>query len=509
MEQNSNKKVVIVGAGINGLVAANYLARAGFDVTALERKARAGGACCSVTRVIDGVPYEYPQGASVLGMMQDFVFEETGLSKKVKIHEPSHPSIFYSKDGVACLMWSDPDQFEAEMREKFGETGQAKQFLLDMGLVVSFLQQGYRDAVVPTVKSAETTLGKELTALWITGSARSLLDHYLTAEATKIAFGISVVESGPVSFDSPYSAFSIPLMSSGSIFGGAWGYVQGGIWQIPLALDAINAELGVKRIFNARVMKLNRERKEITYDKNGEEATLTADYIIFATDPLTAARIAGEKEIEERITKQKILGAGGKLVMLFRKPVKWKGDTGMPEFDHALRDLPQVSTLDEFEERAQAAANGADFAAGNIEVYSEGLADLAMGGGRPYDIVSVYLGALGARKSGIELPQVKKQIADLVLQQAENPEDLIDTILETPRDLMNWFFFPGGNIDHMELAEGQTFADRTYSADPANNFYQFGSDPGIFYCAAGTYPCGSVAGTSGYMCAKQLIRKIQ
>ena len=27
----------------------------------------------------------------------------------------------------------------------------------------------------------------------------------------------------------------------------------------------------------------------------------------------------------------------------------------------------------------------------------------------------------------------------------------------------------------------------------------------IFYCGAGSYPCGSVAGTNGYMCAKQII----
>ena len=39
-----NKKVIIIGAGHNGLVAAAYLGRAGFDVEVLERREVIGGA---------------------------------------------------------------------------------------------------------------------------------------------------------------------------------------------------------------------------------------------------------------------------------------------------------------------------------------------------------------------------------------------------------------------------------------------------------------------------------
>ena len=38
-------KVIIVGAGINGLVAANYLVKNGFDVSLIEKKHQTGGAC--------------------------------------------------------------------------------------------------------------------------------------------------------------------------------------------------------------------------------------------------------------------------------------------------------------------------------------------------------------------------------------------------------------------------------------------------------------------------------
>ena len=84
----------------------------------------------------------------------------------------------------------------------------------------------------PTVEAANSVLGKTLTELWIKGSARGLMDHYFTSERSKIYMAMTVTESGPVSLDDPYSAFTLPLMDSGSIFGGHYGFVKGGIWRI-------------------------------------------------------------------------------------------------------------------------------------------------------------------------------------------------------------------------------------------------------------------------------------
>jgi phytoene dehydrogenase-like protein len=69
------------------------------------------------------------------------------------------------------------------------------------------------------------------------------------------------------------------------------------------------------------------------------------------------------------------------------------------------------------------------------------------------------------------------------------------------------FLFPGGNLDHTMLVGGQTFFDRRHTAEPETRFYAFGSAPNVSYCGAGAYPCGSIAGTPGYMCAQQLIRR--
>ena len=82
--------VVVVGAGINGLVAAHYLRRAGHTVTVLERADRAGGACVRATATVDGLTQSYALGASsVLGLMPDFIFRETGLADRLDTYVPS------------------------------------------------------------------------------------------------------------------------------------------------------------------------------------------------------------------------------------------------------------------------------------------------------------------------------------------------------------------------------------------------------------------------------------
>ena len=56
------------------------------------------------------------------------------------------------------------------------------------------------------------------------------------------------------------------------------------------------------------------------------------------------------------------------------------------------------------------------------------------------------------------------------------------------------------------LVAGQTYFDGGTPPIPEAPFYRLGTDNRVHVCGAGAYPCGSVAGTPGYMCAKQLLR---
>ncbi len=502
-----NQRVTIVGAGINGLVAANYLQRAGFEVTLLERKAKVGGAVSTDSFMHKGKKITYSNGASVLGFMQDFVYRETCLDKHTAIYLPKHPEIVYSSSSAeACYMYDEVSQLRRELTEKWGERGKVKEFFADLTKVADFLRTGYRNAQVPTIEIARKQLGAKLVSRWITGSAKSLLDYYFTSEQTKVYFSISATESGPVDLDSAYSAFSIPLMASGSIFDGRWGYVKGGIWQITTALGNINKQLGVKTVVSARVTKVSQNDRSVTYVKNNTTKRLESDYVIFATDPLSAAKAIKDKSLIEKVSHKELVGSSGKLVMVFKRPIEWTGDLGKEDFSMALRYFVSIGDLEAMDDSSsQVKSQTSVFSDAYFEVYCEGAGDRKLGGKRSYDVISVYFKNLSLAKTGTVLPRVKEYVERVVLAKVVNKEDLIKSILLTPKDLRELFYFPGGNIDHVELSKGQTFFNRTYSSNPKDRFYQFGKHEGIFYCAAGAYPCGSVAGTPGYMCAMQII----
>ncbi len=505
------KKVIIVGAGINGLVAANYLQRAGFAVTILERKEQVGGACSQVTLSADGIEYLYADGASVLGMMQDFVFEETDLRKHVSVYAPSHPAmVYFPGENQPCHLYHDAILLKRELHERWGENGNVEAFVRDREVVRQFLIAGFKNAKVPTIADANEQLGYEMAERWILGSARSLLDYYFTAAQTKLLFSTDVTESGPVPLDSPYSAFSMALMSSGTIFDGDWGFVKGGIWKIAEALASINLALGVKIITQARVLALTDSKKhfDVTYEMDGKSCQDHADLVLFASDPLTAAKLTNDRALEKQILTKQFLGTSAKLVLIFKNPVRWLDATSMEDFDAAFRFIFTAKDLDEFETSSESVKSlRTDYSSGYLEIYCEGAGQRKLGEKRDYDLVYVFFKNVGFSKTGVELPAVTETIEKVVLSKIENADDLIQSVLLTPKDIQNIFFIPEGNIDHIELCAGQTFFDRNFSPHPENSFYQFGKNSNLYYCAAGSYPCGSIAGTPGYMCAQQIIRK--
>ncbi len=500
--------ITIIGAGINGLVAANYLARAGHQVTLLERKDWVGGACIAETAEVDGIKQDYPLGATVLGLMQDFVWQETGLADRLQAWAPRKPNLaFFPGSDQPARIYHDASQLHRELADKWGEQGDLTAFNNDSDRVVRFLQAGYRAGRPPSVEETIAELGAELTSLWITGSANNLLDHYLTAEQTKIYIAMNVIESGPVSLSEPYSAFIVPMMRSGSVFEGHYGFVRGGIWQITRELGQINQELGVDIVLSCDVQEVDMQTGIVRYENSAGPQTLASDHIVFATDPQTAARLSGDSALVQHTNEERVLGTAGKLSLMFRNPVRWNEGGGDTESDAVFRYFFAVDSIADFETATLAVVDGEDFVPGYFQVYCEGAGMRQQGLDEPFDRLVVFFKNLALGKSGEELAEVEAEVKQIILSHIENPEDCAWSRLLSPRDLQQTFGFPGGNIEHTMLVGGQSYSDRQYSEDAKRRFYQFGDFENASICGSSTYPCGSVTGTPGYMCVSELLRR--
>lgn len=79
MKRNVNGPIVIVGAGVAGLTAANLLSRNGFPVTVFEANGKVGGCCATTT--LGG--YTFNDGAVYLGLIRalDQAFARIGLNR--------------------------------------------------------------------------------------------------------------------------------------------------------------------------------------------------------------------------------------------------------------------------------------------------------------------------------------------------------------------------------------------------------------------------------------------
>ena len=263
------KNVVIVGAGVNGLVAANYLKKHDFNVTILEKKNFVGGACVKDSTIINNKKIDFAYGATVLGMMPNFIYNETGLSRKIKTFCPENPKlVYFENDNTPTRIYRDITLLEKELKDRWDEKGDVRAFRNDENKVIEFIQKNYKEGTPPNLDYAVNEIGKNLTELWIKGSAKDLLDHYFTSEKTKVYMGMTVIESSPTSYNEKGTSFTIPLMDSGSIFGGYWGFVKEGIWKISDELLNLNNELGIKTILNSEINDIDSNKGRISYAIN-------------------------------------------------------------------------------------------------------------------------------------------------------------------------------------------------------------------------------------------------
>ena len=107
--------IVVIGAGHNGLVAANYLARTGCKVGVFETRDVVGGACVT-EELIPGA--KWSSCAFVQGLFRDEIVQELQLREHgLEMYAPDVQGFALFDDGSHLFLWKELDRTLREIEK--------------------------------------------------------------------------------------------------------------------------------------------------------------------------------------------------------------------------------------------------------------------------------------------------------------------------------------------------------------------------------------------------------
>jgi len=275
-----SKKVIIIGAGFAGLSAAAFMAKAGWNVTVVEKNKTAGGRAQQL--IAEG--FTFDMGPSWYWMPDVFerFFEQFG--KKVSDYyslvrlDPSYR--VYWESGFTDI----PANYN-ELKNLFETIEKGSAQKLDHYLQEAFVKYkiGIHDLVYKPGQSftefIDWNIVKNVFKLDVFTSIRSHVAKHFKDERLRQIMEFPVLFLGALPQNTP-ALYS--LMNYADIVGGTW-YPEGGMFSVVKAMQHLAEEQGAKFIFE-------HEAKEIVVEKNTAKKLITdksefsADVIISGAD---------------------------------------------------------------------------------------------------------------------------------------------------------------------------------------------------------------------------------
>ncbi len=274
------KKVIIIGSGFSGLSAACFMAKAGWQVTVLEKHAIPGGRA----RKFEAQGFTFDMGPSWYWMPDVFERFFAQFNKSVSDYylldrlDPSY-RVYWRDEAVDIP--ADYNELKA-LFEKI-EPGSAKK--LD-----AFLQQAaykYKTSMQKLVLKPGLSLTefmdldviKGVMKLDIFSSMKKHVAQYFKDSRLRELMEFPVLFLGALPEKTP-ALYS--LMNYADIKGGTW-FPKGGMYKIVEGMHRLAVELGVSFFFNRNVKAI---KVENAYAKTGETDTqqFEADVVIASAD---------------------------------------------------------------------------------------------------------------------------------------------------------------------------------------------------------------------------------
>lgn len=502
---------IVVGAGHNGLVCANYMARDGLKVLVVERSDRIGGACVT-EELFPG--FRISTASYSLSLLLPDIVSELGLDLDVREKDPELFAPY--EDGGGLILWKDPaKRHEAvshvsrkdadalpEFEALFEEASRRLRPLLTYPATRKQARRAFRQSETP-----------DLFKRTVDGSIADLCEEYFESDLIKglmASQGIIGSAAGPRTPGSAYiylhHAFGLATGSPG-----VWGFVRGGMGAITAQLaDLLRASGGeIRTEAEVAEVKLDGYRRAGgVVLASGEE--IDAPVVCSNADPKRSVRMLQNAGLpREFLEDVDLLPTEGTVVKvncaLSGLPrFTGMGDGGAPGPEH-LGTITVSPSIDFLEDACKDAAEGRPaahmFCEAWIQTASE--PELAPPGKHTLSIFAQYAPYTLSEGTWDER---RDEIGDLVVASLERYApgltDLIeDRLVLGPPDLEARFGLTGGNIFHGEILPEWLFEKR-----PASTWHRYRSPlPGFYLCGSGAHPGGGVCGAPGRNAARAVL----
>ena len=532
------RDILIVGAGHNGLVAAAYLAKAGFKPLVLERRDTVGGAA---------ITEEFHPGfrcstlAHSAGPLLPAIARDLALARQgLEVFVPEVRVFAPAPDGQALLLYEDPARTSSELsRVSEKDARRYTEFHRSLGRIGRSLAP----LLLSTPPSADRTaagdpwklfkIGKGFHGLprkdafrllrWGPMAVADLVAEWFETELLRAAIaarGIYGMSAGPCS-----AGTGANLLLQAAVDGhsaGAASFVKGGLGAFTHALAAAARSLGAEIRTGAEIAQITVRDGAVSgvVLSSGEE--IAARTVVSNADPRrTFLRLTDSADLDpdflERVRNYRCLGTAAKVHL-------------------ALSALPKFSALERAAGGASAGPDGRAALSGRIHIgpeidYLERAFDAAKYGDfspRPYcDVTIPSVADPALAPPGCHVMSVYVQYAPYKLKTGEwrtRRDALGDAVVETlcayapdleklivhrqvlaPLDLEEVYGLTGGHIFHGEHALDQLFTMR-----PLLGWARYRTPiRGLYLCGAGTHPGGGVTGAPGANASREIVKDLR
>ena len=271
---------MIVGSGFSGLSAASFMAKAGYDVTVLEKQSTPGGRA----RQLSEGGFNFDMGPSWYWMPDVFERYFASFGKNVSDYytlqrlDPSY-RVFWNNEHTDIPSGADAVRQLFESWEK-GAGENLDKFLAEAAYKYKIgMQKLVYKPGLNLSEFANTDLIMGLARMDVFTSISNHIAKYFSHPKIKQLLEFPVLFLGALPENTPAL---YTLMNYADVEGGTW-YPKGGMYSIVKGMHALAEELGVKFIFNQEVTSFDIDRGVITSVRTNSNL-YEADVVIASAD---------------------------------------------------------------------------------------------------------------------------------------------------------------------------------------------------------------------------------